>query len=329
MPKASTNLELPLEVILQLTHLDLWANDLETGEVVRKATKLFAELGYRQDELAETVDGLFSLVHPDDKERVHNTLNEHLEGKTEFYECEFRFRHKSGDWIWFANNGKILNSPAIPSKKLLVGVMYNVNERRLHLEELRRLNAELSAQKALLETLNANLHHIAMFDALTNLPNRRLLIDRVEQAIVTLRRSQQFGAFLFIDSDHFKAVNDAHGHQAGDLLLQLIAKRLTGAVREIDTVARLSGDEFVIMLGELGNSTESATKKALAVVEKVMGSLNEPYDMPFGQFTNSCSVGFTLFDGRSKGFDEICMQADAAMYQSKKSGRNSHRMYSK
>ncbi len=90
---------------------------------------------------------------------MQETLNAHIEGKTEFYECEFRFKHKSGDWVWFANNGRILNSPGIPYKKLLVGVIYDVNERRLQEDELRRLNAELGAQKELLESLNASLHH--------------------------------------------------------------------------------------------------------------------------------------------------------------------------
>ena len=324
MIKINSRLELPLEVLLQLTHLDLWANDLETNEVVRKATKLFTQLGYREDELVDTVDGLFSLVHPDDKLHVQNTLNAHLEGKTEFYECEFRFKHKSGDWVWFANNGKILNSPGIKSKKLLVGVVYDVNERRLHEEELRRLNAELSAQKALLEKLNTTLHHMAMVDALTHLPNRRLLIDRVEQAIAASKRSRQWGAVLFIDSDNFKAMNDAHGHQAGDVLLQSIAQRLVGAVRERDTVARLSGDEFVVMLDDLGTSAAEAKARVVTVVEKIMASLNEPYIMPFGAYSNSCSVGVTLFDGQSKSFDEICTQADAAMYESKRAGRNAY-----
>jgi diguanylate cyclase (GGDEF)-like protein/PAS domain S-box-containing protein len=322
-------LELPLEVLLQLTHLDVWANDLETGEVVRKATKLFTQLGYAENELEDTVEGLISLVHPDDKAQVQNTLKAHIEGKTQFYECEFRFRHKSGAWVWFANNGKILNSPNVKSKKLLVGVVYDVNERRLQEDELRHLNAELSKQKNLLEELNATLRHMAMFDSLTNLPNRRLLIDRVERAITASKRSQQTGAVLFIDSDNFKAMNDSHGHQAGDLLLQSIAARLVGAVREHDTVARLSGDEFVIMLDDLSSSVPEATQQVITVVEKIMGSLNAPYPMPFGTYSNSCSVGIALFDGHSKSFDEICTQADSAMYESKRAGRNSYRLYTK
>ena len=329
MIKINPGLELPLEVLLQLTHLDLWADDLETGEVVRKATKLFTQLGYSEDELVDTVDGLFSLVHPDDKAYVQNTLNAHIEGKTKFYECEFRFKHKSGAWVWFSNNGKILDSLGIQSKKLLVGVVYDVNERRLHEEELRHLNAELGAQKELLEKLNTTLHHMAMFDSLTNLPNRRLLIDRVERAISASKRSQQLGAVLFIDSDNFKAMNDSHGHRSGDLLLQSIAKRLVGAVREHDTVARLSGDEFVVMLDDLSSSVAEAKERVITVVEKIMGSLNEPYQMPFGTYSNSCSVGVTLFDGQSRSFDEICTQADSAMYESKRAGRNSYRLYSK
>lgn len=329
MIKITSRLELPLDVLLQLTHLDVWANDLETGEVVRKATKLFTQLGYGEDELADTVDGLFSLVHPDDKERVQKTLNAHIEGDTHFYECEFRFKHKSGAWVWFANNGKILNSTSIKSKKLLVGVVYDVNERRVQEEDLRRLNKELNHQKKLLEEMNSTLHSMAMVDSLTNLPNRRLLIDRVEQAISASKRSQQLGAVLFIDSDNFKAINDTYGHQAGDLILQAIAKRLVSAVRERDTVARLSGDEFVVMIEDLGTAVAEAKEKVFAVVEKIRESLNEPYQMPFGNYSNSCSVGITLLDGKSQNFDEICTQADTAMYESKKAGRNLYRLYSK
>lgn len=329
MIRINPSFELPMDVLLQLTHLDVWANDLETGAVVRKATKLFTQLGYREDELVDTVDGLFSLVHPDDKARIHDALNAHIEGRTEFYECEFRFRHKSGAWVWFANNGKILHSPDIQSKKLLVGVMYNVNERRSQEDELRALNAELGHQKKLLEELNTALHRMAMFDALTNLPNRRLLIDRVERAISASKRSHQFGAVLFIDSDNFKAMNDTHGHQAGDLLLQSIATRLVGAVREHDTVARLSGDEFVVLIENLGTTATEAKEKVLTVVEKIMVSLSAPYALPFGPYTNTCSVGVALVDGNSQSYDEICTQADAAMYESKRAGRNAYRLYAR
>ncbi len=328
MIKINSSLEIPLDVLLQLTHLDIWANDLETGAVVRKATKLFAQLGYREDELAETVDGLISLVHPDDKSRVQRALEDHLNGKTEYYECEFRFKHKSGAWVWFANNGKILRSPKIESQKLLVGVIYDVNERRLHEEALRQLNDELSAKQAQLEQLNRTLHHMAMYDPLTHLPNRRLLIDRVEQAIAASKRSQQFGAVLFIDSDNFKAINDVHGHQAGDLLLQAIAQRLVATVREHDTVARLSGDEFVVILNDLSASETEARERAVSVVDKIMDALNEPYPMPFGSYSNSCSIGIALFNGDSHNFDELCSKADAAMYACKQAGSNAYRLAS-
>jgi diguanylate cyclase (GGDEF)-like protein len=149
----------------------------------------------------------------------------------------------------------------------------------------------------------------------------------VEHAIVSAKRSGQWGALLFIDSDHFKAVNDTHGHQAGDLLLQSIAQRLTTAVREVDTVARLSGDEFVVLLQDLSTSLVESQDKALTVLEDIRSLLNKPYVMPFGLYSNSCSIGVALFDGQSKGFDEICTQADRAMYESKKAGRNSYSLY--
>jgi diguanylate cyclase (GGDEF)-like protein len=100
-------------------------------------------------------------------------------------------------------------------------------------------------------------------------------------------------------------------------------------VREHDTVARLSGDEFVVMIDDLRASVPEATAQVITVVEKIMASLNAPYHMPFGTYSNSCSVGITLFDGQSKNFDEICTQADSAMYESKRAGRNAYRLFSK
>jgi diguanylate cyclase (GGDEF)-like protein/PAS domain S-box-containing protein len=316
-----------LSVVMEAADLDVWENDLISGKVIRKATRIFSELGYDKQETAASIDNIMSLVHPDDVARVRGAINDHLEGRSARYSCEFRIKAKSGLWVWYANHGKIVERFGGRRARHLIGVTYNVNERRAQEEQLKHLNEELTAQKEILKQMNETLHAMAMTDALTNLANRRRLIDRMEHMLLTVRRTLQFGGLLFIDSDQFKAVNDAHGHKAGDILLKEIAKRLVAAVRECDTVARLSGDEFVVMLENLGTCPTEVAEKIQAVADKILASLNQPYQLPSGPYLNSCSIGATIIDGAHQSFDELCSEADAAMYAAKQAGRNSFRMF--
>ncbi|MCV2370542.1 sensor domain-containing diguanylate cyclase [Roseateles oligotrophus] len=316
-----------LKVVMETADLDVWENELVSGKVTRKATKVYAELGYTEQEAGDCMDNIFAIIHPEDVDRMRNALNDHASGKTPKYQCEFRIRAKSGAWVWYANSGKIVKRADQPDAKHLIGVTYNIHARRQQEEELKRLNLELSGQKEQLEQLNASLHQMAMTDALTQLPNRRLLIDRVSQALHSAKRTQQIGALLFLDADNFKAVNDQYGHEVGDLLLKEIAARLRLAVREADTVARISGDEFVVMLENLGTDAIEAAKKTRAIAEKILLSLAQPYVLGEIQCTNTVSIGATLMNEGQQGFDDLCPTADAAMYQAKKAGRNTFHMF--
>lgn len=166
---------------------------------------------------------------------------------------------------------------------------------------------------------------LAFYDPLTLLPNRRLLSDRLHQALSSIMRSGRSGALLFIDLDNFKALNDALGHDIGDLLLQQVAKRLGLCVREGDTVARLGGDEFVVMLEDLSKDLIDAAEQTKSVGNKILSTLNEPYQLAGHTYSNTPSIGATLFNNNLLTTDELLKQADIAMYQSKKAGRN--RMY--
>lgn len=315
-----------LKVVMEAADLDVWENELVSGKVTRKATKIYAELGYTEQEAGDCMDNIFAIIHPEDVDRMKNAINDHVSGKTPKYQCEFRIRAKSGDWVWYTNSGKIVKRIGYPDAKHLIGVTYNVNARRQQEEELKLLNLELAAQKAQLEQLNINLHHMAMTDALTQLPNRRLLIDRVNQALYSAKRTQQIGSLLFMDSDNFKTVNDQHGHEAGDLLLKEIAARLRAVVREADTVARISGDEFVVMLENLGTDPMEAANKTRFIAEKILESLGQPYALGAVECTNTVSIGATLMNEGHQSFDDLCPSADAAMYEAKKAGRNTFRM---
>jgi diguanylate cyclase (GGDEF)-like protein/PAS domain S-box-containing protein len=173
----------------------------------------------------------------------------------------------------------------------------------------------------------AQIEYMALYDPLTNLPNRRLLTERLERALVSRSRAGRFGALLFIDLDNFKSLNDTLGHDIGDQLLQKVAERLSGCMREGDTVARLGGDEFVVMLDDLGSNAEDAANTAELVGDKIVEQLGQPYHLGTVEHHGSASVGLTLFHDHDMGVDELLKRADLALYQAKAAGRNTLRFF--
>jgi len=169
--------------------------------------------------------------------------------------------------------------------------------------------------------------NLAFYDPLSKLPNRRLLLDRLNQALAASARSGQCGALLFLDLDHFKSLNDTLGHDIGDLLLQQVAERLTASVREGDTVSRLGGDEFVVLLEDLSEDSMEAAAYTEDVSEKILLLLNEPYQLNTNTHHCTTSIGATVFNGHVQGVEELLKQADIAMYQSKIEGRNTLRFF--
>ncbi|MEZ0600977.1 EAL domain-containing protein [Paraburkholderia sp. IW21] len=163
---------------------------------------------------------------------------------------------------------------------------------------------------------------LAFFDALTRLPNRTLLLDRLRQAITASARSETCGALLFIDLDHFKTLNDTMGHDKGDLLLQQVAQRLAASILESDTVARVGGDEFVVVLGSLHENRQEAASQTEAQGEKILAVLGMPYQLGDIEYRSTASIGATVFMGQQASIDELMKQADLAMYKSKEKGRN-------
>ena len=177
------------------------------------------------------------------------------------------------------------------------------------------------------KTAEDEIWRLAFYDPLTRLPNRRLLIDRLHHALAAAPRAKRHGALLFIDLDNFKTINDTLGHDAGDLLLQQAAERLSSCVRAEDTVARQGGDEFVIMLLGLSAAEEEAAIQTEIVGEKVLAALNRPYQFPGHVYHNTASIGATLFDGHLSSADEVLRRADLAMYHAKAAGRNALRFF--
>ena len=168
-----------------------------------------------------------------------------------------------------------------------------------------------------LRRANEEIEHLAFYDPLTGLPNRRLLLDRLGQAPVLSQRSGKVGALLFLDLDHFKDLNDTLGHEVGDELLQAVAQRLLANVRVADTVARLGGDEFVVMLRDLSSNTQEAAALAQRIGEKILRGLSEPYVLRGHTHQGAASIGATLFGASAQSASELLRQADIAMYQVK------------
>ena len=168
---------------------------------------------------------------------------------------------------------------------------------------------------------------LAFYDSLTELPNRRLLMDRLQEAVTSSARHDRYGALLFLDLDHFKILNDTQGHDAGDALLQQVARRLTSVVREDDTVARLGGDEFVVLLENLSVNALDAAEQTQVISNKISLALSQPYTLDEHQHHSTASVGAVQFKGQQQSAANLLKQADIAMYAAKTAGRNTYRLF--
>jgi diguanylate cyclase (GGDEF)-like protein len=171
--------------------------------------------------------------------------------------------------------------------------------------------------------LEQQLEFMAYHDMLTGLPNRRLLMDRLQQAISKAKRLEHSIAVLYLDCDHFKLINDTWGHDVGDEFLQILAKRLKSCVRDMDTVARIGGDEFVIVLTPIHSPEE-----AVRVAQRVLDSLQQPWQMKQQQFSLSTSIGISLFPFDGEDSSSLLKNADRALYLAKADGRSQYRFYS-
>lgn len=235
----------------------------------------------------------------------------------EFYKDMWKHLNANGSWegeIW--NRRK--NGEIYPEHLMITAVHNAQNEVTNYVATLTDTSFRNKADK--------EIQYLAFYDPLTGLPNRRLLQDRLSQTLVNNSRSQQRSALLFIDLDHFKLLNDTYGHDNGDILLKQVAERLLSCVREGDTVARLGGDEFVIILENLGVQDFEAASLAEGIASKILIVLNVPYLIGIHEHISTPSIGIVIIDNQLS-INEILKQADIAMYQAKKAGRNTVRFF--
>lgn len=239
---------------------------------------------------------LIDFIHPEDRAEAIQLLQDHLAGLIPDYRAEFRLRRQTGDYVWVLARGRVMASTLVGEPSRIVGTITDIAEKK---------EQEYRA------------HYLAFFDTLTGLPNRALFQDRGLQALAQAKRDESTFVLLFLDLDGFKQVNDSLGHHTGDALLQLAADRLRHVIRDVDTVARWGGDEFVLLLTDI--RADSVTQ----VIDRILLSLAQPYEIGEHVVTNvTASMGVSVFPQDGDDYDSLLKHADAAMYVAKAQGKN-------
>ncbi|MGB6192908.1 MAG: EAL domain-containing protein [Terracidiphilus sp.] len=265
------------------------------GRIVDVNPEFLTLTGFEREEvLGHTSVELGLWATPDDRKR----LGEALDQSEGCRDIELRMRRKNGELFWAELSAA---STEIEDEPCILSFIRDISVAKAEEDEIKNL---------------------AFYDTLTGLPNRRLLWERLRQALVVSVRNHTKHALLFIDLDNFKPLNDALGHHVGDLVLQETARRITGCVREADTVARFGGDEFVVVLEDLSQIPETAASRAKSVGEKILAAIAEPYLVDGHECQSGASMGITIFGNNGETGSEVLQQADMSMYQAKAAGRN-------
>ncbi|HTN94864.1 MAG TPA: EAL domain-containing protein [Gallionella sp.] len=275
----------------------------DQDEVIIRVNRVFSTLsGYSAE---EAIGNHLSMLKTDrDDPEFYSRMRDILH-RDNFWQGEIWNRRKNGEiypeWLTITavvgKDGKITN---------YICAFFDITERKQAEEKI---------------------HNLAFYDPLCQLPNRRLLFDRLHQAVTTSTRNKTCAALLFIDLDNFKILNDTRGHDIGDLLLIEVGHRLRAAIRESDTLARLGGDEFVVLLEGLSEDRSEAGVQAREVGEKMLFDISQPYMLKDVEHYSTASIGVSLFSNYRQNLDDLLKQADTAMYAAKKSGRNTLRFF--
>lgn len=272
---------------------------LDDGQIIDCNPKARFMLGYTEEEIrklnfAEITQG---------NQSISNTFISEILEKGYGWSDEIIYRTRSGKKIPAEVSGSLVQ---LHGEKFILSMVRDISDRR--------------AQET-------RIAHLAYHDSLTDLPNRTLLKDRITRTLIKCRRSGTLGAIFFLDLDNFKRINDSLGHSAGDQLLQDLAIRLKSRMRAEDTVSRLSGDEFVILLDNLGHDDASVVQQVHALADKVRDILAEPYLIDSRELYVTGSIGIVMFPTQANDVESLLRHADTAMYYAKAEGRNRYRIF--
>jgi len=303
-----------LALVLDASQLGFWDWDILKNKVVRNE-RWATMLGYSLKDIEFTVKQWIDFIHPDDQAMAYKSIQDCLDGVAPLHSIEYRMHTKDGQYRWILDQAQVVERDANHKAIRMCGTHTDITERKLMEEQIR---------------------YQALYDGLTQLPNRYLFEDRLRQAMMKSKRTGCYGALMFLDMDNFKPLNDSYGHVVGDLLLIEVATRLKSCVRAADTVARIGGDEFVVELEQLDTDRRLSEKEAESAADKIRQLLAEPYELKVtaetGEETTvvhycTASIGVVLFIGNEVSQKEILKRADNAMYRAKDSGSNQVKFY--
>jgi diguanylate cyclase (GGDEF)-like protein/PAS domain S-box-containing protein len=300
LEKSSKEIYLSEEKLRRVTDstLDLICEINGRGEFIYNNSAYKNILGYSLSELAG--DSVYRRIHPEDVAGVRAAIQGSLTARSTG-RMEFRHRHKDGQYLWM----EVIGNPLFDQNGKYTGAiltMREVTERKLAEEQIR---------------------YQAYYDQLTGLPNRNLFYDRFLIALAQAKRNEQMLAVMFLDLDGFKLVNDTYGHDVGDFLLQAAASRLRGCVRAGDTVARVGGDEFTIILEGIQQAADAST-----VAKKIITTLEEPFLLLSGnELRVTTSIGISIYPHSGEEMESLVKNADSAMYKAKQRGKNQYQFH--
>ena len=278
----------------------VWDWKPQTGEF--HYSRRFAEmLGHVEGEFGNQVERFFGIIHPDDELRIRNELQVYLKRNGGHFVSEMRLMCKDGSCKWILCRGTVTRRDDAGAPTLMVGTFSDITLLKQHEKQL---------------------EHIAHYDALTGIPNRVLLADRLQQALAHTKREGSILAVCYLDLDGFKLVNDTMGHEAGDKVLIEVTQRIKDTIRGDDTVARLGGDEFAVLLLGLNAADECS-----ASLNRLLEVISQPIEIRNKQFEVSASIGVALYPGDDRDADTLLRHADQAMYSAKQSGKNRYYLY--
>ncbi|MFN7709633.1 MAG: putative bifunctional diguanylate cyclase/phosphodiesterase [Holosporales bacterium] len=284
----------------ELTNDGLWEWDILHNHM-RFSSKWKALLGYRDQELPDGPATFFGRIHPEDIRDLNATLDTNLNSLNKTFSCEFRLRLRSGDYVWVQTRGYI--------KRDRQGRPIQITASQRNISVYKNLEQELS--------------HNAFHDSLTGLPNRLLFSEQLKQAFLRFRRDRAHRfAVMFTDMDGFKQINDRLGHAMGDELLKVLASRLRQAVRGVDTVARLAGDEFTVLITDYDDLVDVET-----TAQRILQEVSKPITLSQTRLRPSISIGIAYSRPEHHAADDILKEADSALYEAKDRGKSCHVIY--
>jgi diguanylate cyclase (GGDEF)-like protein/PAS domain S-box-containing protein len=309
------------QLAIQGANDGLWDWDLDKNDIFF-SPRWKSMLGYEDQDLGSSPNEWHTRIHPQDRAQVLATIQEHLEGRAKSYESMHRMQHKEGHWLWVLDRGRAVRDvDGHPHR--LVGTQADITDQK-HLEEqLKSTNIQLKHEIKERRIAQNELAHLAKHDPLTELPNRILFFEQLQESIRHAEVEKETVAVLLVDLDDFKIVNDTLGHPIGDKLLVEVAQRLNGISNKSCFLSRFGGDEFLVIHD--GASLLSVVEE---FAQEIIDRIAQPFYIETNEIHIGCSIGITVYPEHGTVPNQLIRNADIAMYHAKKEGRNTYRYYS-